>query len=115
MPVGRAFRETRRYHVSSQCGARGAMRCSVCGHESPPGSSFCLNCGSALAPAVQLTPAPPAGLPAPVICTVCRGENPAGMKFCRSCGAALFVSLFFVLVFGVFGLGGGFGFLLVFA
>ena len=65
------------------------MRCSVCGHESPPGSSFCLNCGSALAPAVQLTPAPPAGLPAPVICGVCRGENPAGMKFCRSCGAAL--------------------------
>jgi len=64
------------------------MRCSVCGHESPPGSSFCLNCGSAL-PAVQLTPAPPAGLPAQVICNVCRGENPPGMKFCRSCGAAL--------------------------
>ena len=37
----------------------------------------------------KLTPAPPAGLPAPVICNVCRGENPAGMKFCRACGAAL--------------------------
>ncbi|HUJ59608.1 MAG TPA: FHA domain-containing protein [Kofleriaceae bacterium] len=62
------------------------MRCSVCGHESPPGSSFCLNCGSALA-AVAQTPALPGGLP--VICPSCRGENPAGMKFCRSCGAAL--------------------------
>ncbi len=62
------------------------MRCSVCGHESPPGSSFCLNCGSALAPVAQ-TPATPAGLP--TICGVCRGENPPGMKFCRACGASL--------------------------
>lgn len=62
------------------------MRCSMCGHESMPGASFCLNCGSALAPAAQ-TPAPPAGLP--TICQVCRGENPPGMKFCRSCGASL--------------------------
>jgi pSer/pThr/pTyr-binding forkhead associated (FHA) protein len=62
------------------------MRCSACGHESPPGSSFCLNCGSALAPAAQ-TPASGGGLPA--ICGVCRGENPPGMKFCRACGAAL--------------------------
>jgi len=59
------------------------MRCSVCGHESPPGSSFCLNCGSALAQ----TPVAGSGLP--VICSVCRGENPIGMKFCRSCGTSL--------------------------
>lgn len=62
------------------------MRCSVCGHESPPGSSFCLNCGSALAPAQ--TPVAAAGLPG-VICPLCRGENPPGMKFCRNCGTAL--------------------------
>lgn len=62
------------------------MRCSVCGHESPPGSSFCLNCGSALAPAQ--TPVAAAGLPG-VICSLCRGENPPGMKFCRNCGTAL--------------------------
>ncbi|MGE5184233.1 MAG: FHA domain-containing protein [Acidobacteriota bacterium] len=62
------------------------MRCSVCGHESPVGSSFCLNCGSALAAAPQ-TPAIAGGLPA--ICNVCRGENPPGMKFCRQCGSAL--------------------------
>ena len=43
------------------------MRCSVCGHESPHGSSFCLNCGSALAPAVVQTPPSAGGLP--VICT----------------------------------------------
>ena len=63
------------------------MRCSMCGHESPPGSSFCLNCGSSLAPAFAQTPPPPQGLPN--TCSVCRGENPPGMKFCRNCGSAL--------------------------
>ncbi len=63
------------------------MRCSMCGHDSPPGSAFCLNCGSSLAPAFGQTPAPAAGLP--TVCGVCRGENPPGMKFCRSCGSAL--------------------------
>lgn len=68
------------------------MRCSMCGHESPAGSSFCLNCGSSLAPAAAppvyaQTTAAPTGLP--VICGVCRGENPPGMKFCRACGSAL--------------------------
>jgi FHA domain/Double zinc ribbon len=69
------------------------MRCSMCGHESPAGSSFCLNCGSSLtsnAQAFAQTPPPAPGLPS--ICPVCRGENPAGMKFCRSCGAALQMS-----------------------
>jgi hypothetical protein len=59
----------------------------MCGHESPPGSAFCLNCGSSLAPAFGQTPGPPPGLPAQ--CGVCRAENPPGMKFCRSCGSAL--------------------------
>lgn len=63
------------------------LRCSACGHQSPPGSSFCLNCGTALAAAPAQTPAGAAGLP--VICSACRGENPPGMKFCRNCGAAL--------------------------
>jgi pSer/pThr/pTyr-binding forkhead associated (FHA) protein len=63
------------------------LRCSACGHQSPPGSSFCLNCGTALAVAPAQTPASTAGLP--VICSACRGENPAGMKFCRNCGASL--------------------------
>ena len=61
------------------------MRCSMCGHESPGGSSFCLNCGSSLAQ----TPPPHAGLPSVIVCGMCRGENPPGMKFCRSCGSAL--------------------------
>ena len=61
------------------------MRCSMCGHESPGGSSFCLNCGSSLAQ----TPPPQAGLPSITVCALCRGENPPGMKFCRSCGSAL--------------------------
>ena len=65
------------------------MRCSMCGHESPAGSSFCLNCGSSLAQAFAPTQLPSPGLPATAICAVCRGENPAGMKFCRSCGSAL--------------------------
>jgi len=61
------------------------MRCSICGHESPGGSSFCLNCGSSIAQ----TPPAPSGLPGIVVCTLCRGENPSGMKFCRSCGTSL--------------------------
>lgn len=63
------------------------MRCSMCGHESPTGSSFCLNCGSSLAQAQGQTPSPAQGLPG--LCVVCRGENPPGMKYCRSCGSAL--------------------------
>ena len=63
------------------------LRCSACGHQSPPGSSFCLNCGTALAAAPAQTPGGGAGLPA--ICSTCHGENPPGMKFCRNCGAAL--------------------------
>ena len=65
------------------------MRCSMCGHESPAGSSFCLNCGSSLAQAYAPTQIPAPGLPSTSVCGVCRGENPAGMKFCRSCGSAL--------------------------
>jgi len=65
------------------------MRCSMCGHESPGGSSFCLNCGSSLAQALVQTPSPGPGLPGISVCAVCRGENPGGMKFCRSCGSAL--------------------------
>lgn len=63
------------------------LRCSACGHQSPPGSSFCLNCGTAIAPPPTQTPAEAAGLS--VTCGACRGQNPAGMKFCRSCGATL--------------------------
>lgn len=68
------------------------MRCSMCGHESPAGSSFCLNCGSSLSAAPVAPPpnqTPPGAGGLPVICGVCHGQNPPGMKFCRSCGAAL--------------------------
>ena len=69
------------------------MRCSMCGHESPPGSLFCLNCGSQLAPLAGMgapgpqTPGAGQGLPQP--CPTCRAENPPGMKFCRQCGTVL--------------------------
>ncbi len=69
----------------------GPMRCSMCGHESPAGSAFCLNCGSSLVPPTYAqTPVAPPGLP--LTCGVCRGENPPGMKFCRNCGSALAVA-----------------------
>ncbi|HEX4421519.1 MAG TPA: FHA domain-containing protein [Kofleriaceae bacterium] len=67
----------------------------MCGHESPAGSSFCLNCGSSFAgPQVFAQPSPQTplagpGLPGIIVCGACRGENPPGMKFCRSCGSAL--------------------------
>lgn len=62
------------------------MRCANCGHDNPPGSLFCLNCGSQLT-AMAATPPPPAGLP--VRCGACGGENPPGMRFCRQCGTTL--------------------------
>ena len=64
------------------------MRCSMCGHDSPPGSLFCLSCGSPLQQAgSQGTPGGGAGLP--TFCPACRTENPPGMKFCRHCGTVL--------------------------
>ena len=63
------------------------MRCTNCGHDNPPGSLFCLNCGSQLAAAMAATPPAPAGLP--VRCGTCGGENPPGMRFCRQCGTTL--------------------------
>ena len=64
------------------------MRCSMCGHDSPAGSLFCLSCGSALA-AGGGTPGAGAPLPGRAICPGCRAENPPGMKFCRHCGTGL--------------------------
>ncbi|MFN0252843.1 MAG: FHA domain-containing protein [Kofleriaceae bacterium] len=64
----------------------------MCGHESPAGSSFCLNCGSSLAQApapAQFNPTPGGNPGLPVVCPACRGENPPGMKFCRACGTGL--------------------------
>ncbi|MCE9578591.1 MAG: FHA domain-containing protein [Deltaproteobacteria bacterium] len=79
------------------------MRCSMCGHDSPPGSLFCLNCGSQIAAAPPMgapmaapgqapyqAPMPGGGLPAS--CPTCRAENPPGMKFCRNCGTVLATS-----------------------
>ncbi|HEY0250301.1 MAG TPA: FHA domain-containing protein [Kofleriaceae bacterium] len=80
------------------------MRCSVCGHESPAGSSFCLNCGSALAQ----TPVVAAGLPASIICGACHGENPPGMKFCRACGNTLQQTAPAAPAYGAPGMGSGF-------
>jgi len=61
----------------------------MCGHESPAGSSFCLNCGSSLAQVYAQTPPAAPGLPAIGVCGMCRAENPVGMNFCRGCGSAL--------------------------
>ncbi len=65
------------------------MRCSMCSHESPAGSTFCLNCGSSLGQAYAPTQLAAEGLPAAAICGACRRENPPGMKYCRNCGTAL--------------------------
>ncbi|MBK9029757.1 MAG: FHA domain-containing protein [Myxococcales bacterium] len=69
------------------------MRCSKCGHDNPPGSGFCLNCGTSLvgpAPYSGSTPAGPPGLL--VSCPACRTENPPSMRFCRNCGTVLAAS-----------------------
>jgi class 3 adenylate cyclase/tetratricopeptide (TPR) repeat protein len=48
------------------------MHCPSCGHENPPGSSFCLECGR----------------PYTSRCVRCDAELPAAAKFCNSCGNA---------------------------
>ena len=78
------------------------MRCTNCGHQGSPGATFCLNCGTRLAPAA---PAPSSGgthrgsgglppnqqpqTPANKICMRCNADNAMSMKFCRQCGAPL--------------------------
>ena len=61
----------------------------MCSHESPAGSTFCLNCGSSLGQAYAPTQLAAEGLPAAAICGACRRENPPGMKYCRNCGSSL--------------------------
>ena len=69
--------------------------CQNCAHESPPGSQFCLNCGTRLHSGQSghsgSTPAPGAALPGNRVCPACRTENPPGMNFCRNCGGGLAV------------------------
>jgi len=48
------------------------MKCSGCGHESPPDSRFCLECGAAFM----------------VRCARCGADLPARARFCNHCGAA---------------------------
>src|SRR5262245_58422307 len=49
------------------------MRCPRCQHESPAGSSFCLECGARLG----------------CTCGSCGTDLPAGSKFCNRCGTAV--------------------------
>jgi class 3 adenylate cyclase len=46
------------------------MKCSRCQHENPPGSNFCLGCGTRLSAA----------------CSACGNDLPAGSRFCNKCG-----------------------------
>src|SRR5262245_59298792 len=48
----------------------GGMTCSRCQHENPPGSNFCLGCGSRLSTA----------------CSACGTDLPPGSRFCNKCG-----------------------------
>jgi class 3 adenylate cyclase/tetratricopeptide (TPR) repeat protein len=48
------------------------MNCAHCGHENPDRAKFCLECGTAFAPA----------------CRSCGTELPAAAKFCLECGTA---------------------------
>ncbi len=53
--------------------AAGQTACKKCGKPLPPGSKFCLNCGSPVITSVK--------------CANCGVELPAGSKFCNECGA----------------------------
>jgi class 3 adenylate cyclase/tetratricopeptide (TPR) repeat protein len=49
------------------------VNCSSCGHENPPSSSFCLECGAVFG----------------IRCAACGVELPATAKFCNACGQAV--------------------------
>ncbi len=49
------------------------MNCPVCGHENPPQSRFCAQCGNALV----------------VTCPTCAAASSAGAGFCNNCGTKL--------------------------
>ena len=46
------------------------MQCPRCQHENPPGSNFCLGCGTRLG----------------ATCSACGNDLPAGSRFCNKCG-----------------------------
>jgi hypothetical protein len=46
------------------------VKCSRCQHDNPPGSNFCLGCGTRLG----------------ATCGACGNELPAGSRFCNKCG-----------------------------
>src|SRR5438093_198413 len=46
------------------------MQCPQCQHENPPGSNFCLGCGTRLG----------------ATCSACGNDLPAGSRFCNKCG-----------------------------
>jgi len=46
------------------------VRCPRCQHENPPGSNFCLGCGTRLG----------------ATCSACGNDLPAGSRFCNKCG-----------------------------
>src|SRR5207249_6069674 len=46
------------------------LQCPRCQHENPPGSNFCLGCGTRLG----------------ATCSACGNDLPAGSRFCNKCG-----------------------------
>src|SRR2546427_3292407 len=46
------------------------MKCARCQYENPPGSNFCLGCGTRLG----------------ATCGACGNDLPAGSRFCNKCG-----------------------------
>ena len=49
------------------------MPCARCGHDNPPATRFCGQCGASL----------------PLSCPACRASNPISNKYCGACGSAL--------------------------
>src|SRR5437870_2773161 len=49
------------------------MKCPRCQYENPPGSNFCLGCGTRLS----------------ATCGACGNDLPAGSRFCNKCGQAV--------------------------
>ncbi|MCG7850525.1 MAG: SPFH domain-containing protein [ANME-2 cluster archaeon] len=58
-----------------QAAPSGGIKCPSCGTDIPPGSKFCINCGTKIGGGMS--------------CPKCNAEVPQGSKFCLNCGTKM--------------------------
>lgn len=71
--VGQAFGQQATQSAAAAAAPAAGVACPSCKTSNPPGTKFCGNCGTSMAPKT-------------VPCAACQHPNPATSKFCGNCG-----------------------------